>query len=70
MEPNGGAENPPVKSGTKTTEFWMALAPIAIGLVDGSKEDPETKKLMIICATAIGAVYIVCRTLIKWKSCP
>jgi hypothetical protein len=59
-----------LKPGTKTTEFWIAIAPVALGIIEGSKDDPEIKKYVIICGSALGAVYILCRTLIKWKACP
>ena len=53
------------KSGTKTTEFWMALAPVLIGLIEGQKGDAENSKYLIICGTVLGCMYIISRTLLK-----
>ena len=55
------------KSGTKTTEFWMAIAPVLIGLVEG-KDDPEIMKYMILSGSVLGGLYIISRTAVKWKS--
>jgi hypothetical protein len=55
------------KPGAKTTEFWVALAPVLMGLVEG-KNDPEILKYMIVAASVLGGLYIVSRTLIKYKS--
>ena len=55
------------KPGTKTTEFWIAVAPVLAGLIDGLKGDASNSKYVIICGTALGVVYIASRTLIKWK---
>jgi hypothetical protein len=55
-----------VKPGTKTTEFWVALAPVFMGLIDG-KDDPEILKYIIVCASVLGGLYIISRTLVKWK---
>ena len=58
---------PEVKSGAKTTEFWVALAPVLMGLVEG-KNDPEILKYIIVAASVLGGLYIVSRTLVKWKN--
>ena len=55
-----------VKPGTKTTEFWVALAPVFMGLIDG-KDNPEILKYIIVCASVLGGLYIISRTLVKWK---
>lgn len=55
------------KPGTKTTEFWMALAPAVAAVMQSLKGDPENSRYMIICATAIGMAYITSRTFIKYK---
>jgi hypothetical protein len=55
------------KSGTKTTEFWVTLAPVLGGLVESLKGNPETGKLLIICGTVLGCFYILSRTAIKFK---
>jgi hypothetical protein len=55
-----------IKPGTKTTEFWVALAPVFMGLIDG-KDDPEILKYIIVCASVLGGLYIISRTLVKWK---
>ena len=59
---------PTTKPGTKTTEFWIALAPIAIGIVEGSKNDPETNRYLILAGAILGGIYIISRTGVKWKS--
>jgi len=55
-----------IKPGAKTTEFWVALAPVFMGLIDG-KDDPEILKYIIVCASVLGGLYIISRTLVKWK---
>lgn len=57
-----------VKPGTKTTEFWVAIAPVLIGLVEGNRGDPANSKYLIVCGTVLGGLYIVSRTLVKWKN--
>jgi hypothetical protein len=57
----------PTKSGTKTTEFWVAVAPVFLGLVEG-KDNPEIQKYMILAGSVLGGLYIISRTLVKWKS--
>jgi hypothetical protein len=54
------------KSGAKTTEFWVALAPVFMGLVEG-KNDPEILKYMIVAASVLGGLYIISRTVIKYN---
>ncbi len=56
------------KSGTKTTEFWVALAPVMLGMIEGFKGNTELTKYLIICGTALGFAYILSRTLVKMKS--
>jgi hypothetical protein len=56
------------KSGTKTTEFWVALAPVLIGLIEGQKGDAENSRYLIVCGTALGCIYIISRTLLKLKT--
>lgn len=55
------------KTGTKTTEFWVALAPVLMGFFEGSKGDPETNKYLILAGTFLGGLYIISRTVVKWK---
>jgi len=54
------------KPGAKTTEFWVALAPVLMGLIEG-KNDPEILKYIIVCASVLGGLYIVSRTIVKYK---
>ena len=54
-------------TGTKTTEFWTAIVPTAIGLIEGMKGDPENAKFLLICGTVLCAIYIVSRTVLKCK---
>lgn len=55
------------KPGTKTTEFWVTLGPVLAGLVESMKGNPETGKQLILCGTVISCVYIVSRTIVKYK---
>lgn len=57
-----------VKPGTKTTEFWVTLAPVLAGLIEGVRGDPINNRYMIVCGTVLGALYITSRTLVKWKN--
>lgn len=54
-----------MKDGYKTTEFWAAVAPI-IGIL--TQKEGVNQDMIIICVTALSAVYILSRTAIKWKS--
>jgi hypothetical protein len=58
-----------MKDGTKTTEFWVSIAPVLIGLIEGMKGDAEIAKWLIVCGTSLSVVYIVSRTLLKLKVC-
>ena len=57
-----------MKSGSKTTEFWVSIAPVIAGLVEALKGDTQNSQTLLICATVLGAVYIASRTLVKMKS--
>ena len=57
-----------MKTGTKTTEFWVSIAPVIFGVVEGAKGDTELSKYLIICGTALGMVYIASRTWLKVKT--
>lgn len=56
------------KPGAKTTEFWIALAPVLTGMIEGFKGDPETGKYLILCGTVLGGLYIISRTVVKFKA--
>lgn len=56
-----------IKSGTKTTEFWVAIAPVALGIFEFNKGDPDVAKYFIVCGTALGIAYIASRTFIKTR---
>jgi hypothetical protein len=56
------------KPGTKTTEFWIALAPVLIGVIEGQRGDPENNRYLIVCGTALGCMYILSRTFLKIKT--
>jgi hypothetical protein len=56
------------KPGAKTTEFWVALAPVIAGLVEGVKGDQETGRYLILCGTVLGGLYIISRTVVKFKA--
>lgn len=55
----------PRRLGVKTSEFWITIAPALGGLMEVSKGDPETGRLLIICSTVLGSFYILSRTLAK-----
>lgn len=58
-----------VKTGAKTTEFWVTLAPVFLALIEGKQgqEDPEMLKTLVICGSVLGGLYIISRTLVKYK---
>lgn len=58
-----------MKSGTKTTEFWVSIAPVLIGLIEGMKGDKEIAKWLIVCGTSLSIIYIACRTVLKAVAC-
>jgi len=58
-----------MKSGTKTTEFWVSIAPVLIGLIEGMKGDKEIAKWLIVCGTALSIIYIISRTALKVTAC-
>lgn len=57
-----------MKEGTKTTEFWVSVAPVLASLVEAMRGDSQNSTTLIICATVLGACYIISRTLVKMKS--
>jgi len=57
-----------IKPGTKTTEFWVALAPIFLGVIESSKDDPETNRYLILAGAILGGIYIISRTIVKYKA--
>lgn len=58
-----------MKAGTKTTEFWVAIAPVLIGLIEGMKGDQEIAKWLIVCGTTLSVCYIASRTYLKAMVC-
>ena len=58
-----------MKDGTKTTEFWVSIAPVLIGLIEGMKGDGEIAKWLIVCGTALSVIYITSRTILKVVAC-
>lgn len=54
------------KPGVKTTEFWVAIAPVLLGLVEAMKGDEQNSTLIIICGTVLGSIYMASRTLVKY----
>ena len=57
-----------IKPGTKTTEFWVTLAPIFLGVIESSKDDPETNRYLILAGAILGGIYIISRTIVKYKA--
>jgi len=58
-----------MKTGTRTTEFWISIAPVLIGMVEGYKGNSEIAKWLIGCGTALGIIYIASRTILKVVAC-
>ena len=58
-----------MRSGTKTTEFWVSIAPVLIGLIEGMKGDKEIAKWLIVCGTSLSIMYIASRTVLKAVGC-
>ena len=58
-----------MKSGTKTTEFWVSIAPVLIGLIEGMKGDKEIAKWLIVCGTSLSIMDIASRTILKVVAC-
>ena len=56
-----------IKSGTRTTEFWVAVAPVAAGVIEALKGDAVTGRYLITCGTVLAGLYMVSRTVLKWK---
>jgi len=53
------------KPGIKTTEFWVAIAPVLMGMMEAMKGDSKNSALIIICGTVLGSLYMVSRTVVK-----
>ena len=58
-----------MKQGTRTTEFWVSIAPVLLGMVEGYKGNAEIAKWLIGCGTALGIIYITSRTVLKVVAC-
>ena len=58
------------KPGVKTTEFWVSLAPVFLGMVEAMKGDTANNSLLIICATILGGLYMISRTMVKSRRAP
>jgi len=56
-----------MKQGTRTTEFWVSIAPVFASLVETLKGDTENSTNLIICGTVLGAFYIASRTAVKMR---
>ena len=54
-----------IKPGTKTTEFWVSICPVVIGLMQA---DSPNSQYLIIGGMTLGCLYIISRCLIKLKS--
>ena len=58
-----------MKSGTKTSEFWVSISPVLVGLIEGMKGDKEIAKWLIVCGTSLSIIYIISRTVLKVSAC-
>lgn len=59
MEDNG------LTKGAKTSEFWVAVVPVALAMLENFKQDTESSERMMTMAFAIGGLYLVSRTALK-----
>jgi hypothetical protein len=57
--------NEDIKSGAKTSEFWVSLAPLILSFSKISEENTENSKYMMVCGCVLGCFYIASRTAIK-----
>jgi hypothetical protein len=53
-----------MKSGYQTTEFWVSVGTALAALTD---EGGKHQEMLMIVAGVLCAMYIVSRTIIKWK---
>lgn len=53
-----------MKPGYQTTEFWTAVAPIVGSL---TVKDAANQDLLIVCGACLAGLYIISRTLVKYK---
>jgi hypothetical protein len=53
-----------MKPGYQTTEFWTAVAPIVGSL---TVKDAANQDLLIICGACLAGLYIISRTIVKYK---
>lgn len=58
-----------MKQGTRTSEFWVSIAPAILGIVEGYKGNAEIAKWLIGCGTVLGVFYIASRTVLKFVAC-
>ena len=68
MEEKMESGNKDYKPGVKTSEFWISLAPVLMGVVEIMKGDSQNSTIVIVCATVLVAVYILSRTIFKHGS--
>lgn len=52
------------KPGYQTTEFWVSAAPAIAAITD---ENGKHQDLLIVSAGILCALYIISRTVVKWK---
>ena len=53
-----------MKPGYQTTEFWTAIAPVIGSL---TVKDAANQELLTICGAALIGLYIISRTIVKYK---
>jgi len=56
-----------IKTGIKTSEFWVSIAPVLVSIVENRTGNEELSKYFLICGTVLGIIYIVSRTMVKLK---
>ena len=59
MEDNG------LTKGAKTTEFWVAVVPVALAMLENFKQTTASSERMMMMAFVIGGLYLASRTALK-----
>ena len=58
-------ENNGLTKGTKTSEFWIAVVPVALAMIENLKQNTESSARMMMMAFVLGGFYLVSRTALK-----
>jgi hypothetical protein len=58
-------ENNGLTKGAKTTEFWVAVVPVALAMVENLKQNTDSSARMMMMAFVLGGFYLASRTALK-----